>query len=36
MDADDGVHRVLTTKVFVQQADVTAAADWELVACDQS
>jgi nicotinamidase-related amidase len=28
LDADEEVHRVLTTKVFVRQADVIAAADW--------
>jgi nicotinamidase-related amidase len=28
LDADDEVHRVLTSKVFVRQADVIAAADW--------
>ncbi len=28
LDTDDEVHRVLTTKVFVRQADVIAAADW--------
>jgi nicotinamidase-related amidase len=28
LDADDEVHRVLTGKVFVRQADVIAAADW--------
>jgi nicotinamidase-related amidase len=28
LDADEEVHRVLTTKLFVRQADVIAAADW--------
>jgi nicotinamidase-related amidase len=28
MDADEEVHRVLTTKVFVRQADVIAATHW--------
>lgn len=28
LDADEEVHRVLTTKVFVRQADVIAAVDW--------
>jgi nicotinamidase-related amidase len=28
MDADEEVHRVLTSKVFVRQADVIVAADW--------
>jgi nicotinamidase-related amidase len=28
LDVDEEVHRVLTTKVFVRQADVIAAADW--------
>jgi nicotinamidase-related amidase len=28
LDADEEVHRVLTSKVFVRQADVMAAADW--------
>ena len=28
LDVDAEVHRVLTTKVFVRQADVIAAADW--------
>ncbi|HVX19071.1 MAG TPA: isochorismatase family cysteine hydrolase [Acidimicrobiales bacterium] len=28
LDADDEVHRVLTTKVFPRQADVTTAAEW--------
>lgn len=28
LDIDEEVHRVLTTKVFVRQADVIAAADW--------
>jgi nicotinamidase-related amidase len=28
LDADEEVHRVLTTKVFVRQADVIVAADW--------
>jgi len=28
LDADEEVHRVLTSKVFVRQADVIASADW--------
>ena len=28
LDADDEVHRVLTRKVFVRQADVIASAEW--------
>ena len=27
-DADDEVHRILTTKVFIRQADVMKAEDW--------
>jgi nicotinamidase-related amidase len=29
LDADDEVHRVLTGKIFVRQADVIVAADWQ-------
>jgi nicotinamidase-related amidase len=29
LDADEEVHRVLTTKLFVRQAEVIAAADWQ-------
>jgi nicotinamidase-related amidase len=29
LDSDDEVHRVLTTKVFIRQADVIVAADWQ-------
>jgi nicotinamidase-related amidase len=29
LDADDEVHRVLTQKVFVRQADVINSADWD-------
>jgi nicotinamidase-related amidase len=29
VDADDEVHRVLTTKVFVRQANVIVAANWQ-------
>jgi len=28
LDADEEVHRVLMSKVFIRQADVIAAADW--------
>jgi nicotinamidase-related amidase len=29
LDADEEIHRVLTTKLFVRQADVIVAADWQ-------